>query len=343
MQKQIVTLEQVAKVAGVSMKTVSRVVNDSPHVAPQTRERVQSVIEKLNYKPNRLASSLASGRTNTIAVLVHHSVQQIFAYPFFSELLGGISKGLNDNRCDILLRFMDENTSYTELYEQRRVDGLIVTNAPIDKPDEMQGLLEIPCVFTSRIALTDNASNMVDSDFYGAIEQVLDHLFDMGHQRIALLTGPKHLALSHLRRAAYYDGFKVRELPVNEALVRANPLFADALTLRHELETYWLRLSPLPTAFIASDDVTAINLMNQLADMGYVIPRDFSVVGFDDTMLAELASPTLTSPAQQSFNKGYTAALTVMDVIANKVLTPVQIELGMELMVRQSTGPVPSD
>lgn len=342
MQKHIVTLEQVAKVAGVSMKTVSRVVNNSPQVAEKTRDRVQQVIDDLNYQPNRLASSLASGRTNTVGVLVHHAVQQIFAYPFFSELLGGISKGLNENRYDILLRFMDGNMSYTELFEHRRVDGLIVTNAPIDKPEEMQGLLDIPSVFTSRIALRHNRSNVVDSDFYGAAWAVLDHLFALGHRHIALMTGPEHLALSHLRGQAYADAHLARGLPVNDALVRANGLFATPHTIRHDLETHWLQLKPRPTAFIASDDITAVNLLNQLAGMGYSVPHDFSVVGFDNTMLSNLANPPLTSAAQQSFHKGYTAALTLLDVIAHEPTEPVQIELDMGLVVRQSTGRAPS-
>ncbi|MEM6530582.1 MAG: LacI family DNA-binding transcriptional regulator, partial [Chloroflexota bacterium] len=329
MQKNIVTLEQVAKVAGVSMKTVSRVVNKSPQVAQRTRNHVQQVIDELNYQPNRLASSLASGRTDTVGVLVHHSVQQIFAYPFFSELLGGISKGLNENRYDVLLRFMDENMSYTELFEHRRVDGLIVTNAPIDKPDEMRGLLGIPSVFTSRIALDNNRSNMVDSDFYGAMWQTLNHLSDFGHEHIALMTGPEHLAIAHLRRAAYVDWHHERHLPVNDALVQTNPLFADSQMVRDYMETYWLQLSPRPTALIASDDVTAINLLNQLTQMGYTVPQDLSVVGFDNTMLASMANPTLTSPGQQSFQKGYQAALTLLDVIANEPTEPVQIELGM--------------
>lgn len=341
-EKKIVTLEQVAKAAGVSMKTVSRVVNNSPQVAPETRRHVQRVIDELNYQPNRLASSLASGRTNTVGVLVHHSVQQIFSYPFFSELLGGISKGLNENRYDILLRFMDESTSYTELYEQRRVDGLIVTNAPIDKSDEMEGLLQIPCVFTSRIALEDNPSNIVDSDFYGAVMQVLDHLFELGHRHIGLMAGPDHLALSHLRRDAYRDAYRLCALPVDEALIQTTALFANPRAVRQQLEDYWLQLSPQPTAFIASDDITAVNMLNQLAEMGYNVPQDFSVVGFDNTMLAGLATPSLTSVGQQSFEKGYKAALTLLDVIANETLTPVQIELGMELVVRQSTGAAPS-
>ena len=339
MQRNIVTLEQVAKVAGVSMKTVSRVVNNSPQVAPKTRNHVQRVIEELNYQPNRLASSLASGRTNTIGVLVHHSVQHIFDYPFFNELLGGISKGLNENKFDILLRFMDEGMSYTELYDHRRVDGLIVANAPMDKPDEMVGLLDIPCVFTSRIALQDNPSNLVDSDFYDGMMQALHHLFELDHRHIALMAGPQKLAISHLRRQGYQDAHIARDYAINDMLVQHNDLFADQQQIRQFLEKHWLHLTPRPTAFIASDDVTAINLLHQLIELDYRVPEDASVISFDNTMLANLSTPTLTSVGQQSFEKGYRAAITLLDVINNRSLTPVHIELGMELVVRQSTGP----
>jgi DNA-binding LacI/PurR family transcriptional regulator len=342
MQRQIVTLEDVAARAGVSMKTVSRVVNNSPHVAPATRDRVQQSIDELNYQPNRLASSLASGHTNTVGVLVHHTSQQIFAYPFFSELLSGISKGLNEGKYDILLRFMDESMSYTELYEQRRVDGLIVTNPPIGKLREMQGLLQVPCVFTSHIALTDNPSNIVDSDFAGGTERALVHLFDLGHTRIVLLAGPADLALSHTRHEVYRRTFAERGLPIDEALVQSNPLFCDTDILRDHLFRSWLRLDPPPTAFLCSDDITAINLLSLLHEAGYQVPQDFSVVTYDDTLLARLATPHLTAVRQQAYRKGHVAAQTLLTVMAEQSEEPIQVNLDMTLHVRDSTGPAPA-
>ena len=338
------TLKQVAEAAGVSMKTVSRVINDSPEVAEATRQRIERVIEEMNYQPNQLARSLASGKTSTIAVLIHHSVDHIFRYPFFNELLGGISTCLNENRLDLLLRFMDGKSSYTELYEQQRVDGLILANAPIDNKDTEKLIeREIPCIFLSRIALEDNPSHWVDSDFTGGAFQATEYLINLGHQHISFIAGSKHLALSHLRIRGYRQALMEHNIAVHDHLIMFQDLFMGTDKIDEMLADYWLKLSPLPTAFIASDDLAAVNLVKALQQRGFSVPDDISVVGWDNTLLSSIATPQLTSVGQQAYKKGYTAANTLLQLISNEVTaSPIQINLEMELIVRDSTGPAPT-
>jgi len=338
----MVTLKQVAEAAGVSMKTVSRVINNSPDVAPKTRHHVEHVIAELNYQPNQLARSLASGKTNVVGLLVHHSVEEMFKYPFFNELLGGITACLNQAKLDLLLRFMDKNSSYVELYDQQRVDGLILANAPLHNAD-LQKLVErqIPCVFLSRIALENNPSHWVDSDFVSGAESITDYLLELGHCHIALMAGSEHLALSHLRIQGYRQAFAKRDYPVTESLIRHSRLFMETAQVRHMLTDYWFQLSPRPTAFIASDDLVAVNLIRELTQLGYRIPEDVSVVGWDNTMLASIATPQVTSVGQQTYKKGFTAASTLLEIMSNATQSPVQIKLDMELIVRDSTGPAP--
>lgn len=337
-----VTLKQVAQAAGVSMKTVSRVINRSPDVAERTRQRVEQVIEALNYQPNTLARSLASGKANTIGVIVHHAVQQIFHYPFFNALLGGISACLNENRLDLLLRFMDSESTYTELYDQRRVDGLIITNAPLDNPriDELIRR-NIPCVFTSRITLNENRSHWVESDFAYGLYQATRHLLDLGHERIAINAGPDNMAISHLRAEGYRKALLAHGLTIDEDLTVFGELFLEYERVEQQLLDKWLSLHHPPTAIIAGDDLGAVNIIKRLKHLGYRVPDDVSVIGVDDTPLAQIVTPQLTSVRQQAYQKGYTAADSLMKITSAAPETPLQVELDMSLIVRDSTAEPP--
>jgi DNA-binding LacI/PurR family transcriptional regulator len=337
------TLKQVAEVAGVSMKTVSRVVNKSPNVAEKTRQHVEVIIKKMNYQPNLLARSLASGKTNAIGLLIHHSVDEIFKYPFFNALLGGISACLNEHKLDLVLRFMDDNSSYIELFDQQRVDGLILANAPLNHPD-LFALVDrnVPCVFLSQISLVDNPSHWIDSDFRAGARIATRYLLELGHRYIALMPGPAHLAISPLRTQGYKDGLTDYQISVDDDYILVTDLFLESESARKYLVDYWLKLSPHPTAFIACDDLTAANITRELQQLGYRVPEDFSVIGWDNTMLSTTATPQITSVGQPTHLKGYTAANTLLEIIKHGSNTPIHNCLDMQFVVRESTGPAPA-
>lgn len=335
------TLKQVAEVAGVSMKTVSRVVNNSPDVAPKTRLHVAKIIEEMNYQPNLLARSLASGKTNAIGLLIHHSVEETFKYPFFNELLGGISACLNENKLDLVLRFMDIGSSYVELYDQQRVDGLILANAPLDNLQLFE-LVErnIPCVFLSQIALEENPSHFVDSNFQKGARVATEYLIQLGHRHIAFMPGPNHLAISYLRTQGYLEALHKHGLPYNEANMLSTQLFLSPDEVRQHINEYWLKLEPMPTAFITCDDLVAATFTRELQQIGFSVPRDFSVIGWDNTMLSTIATPQITSIGQQTHLKGYTATKMLLNILANGADLPIQHLFDMQFEIRESTGPV---
>lgn len=340
---QMATLKQVAKVAGVSMKTVSRVVNKSPNVAEKTRQHVEVVIKEMNYQPNLLARSLASGKTNAVGLLIHHSVDEIFKYPFFNVLLGGISACLSEHKLDLVLRFMDDDSSYVELFDQQRVDGLILANAPLNHPDLFELVdRNVPSIFLSQISLIDNPSHWIDSDFRAGARTATRYLVELGHRHIALMPGPAHLAISPLRIQGYRDGLSDFQIPVDDDYILKTELFLDPDIVRKHLTDYWLKLSPPPTAFIASDDLVAANLTRELQQLGYQVPHDISVIGWDNTMLSTTATPQITSVGQQTHLKGYTAANTLLDIIKHGSSSPIQNRLDMQFVVRESAGPAPS-
>ena len=325
------------------MKTVSRVVNQSPNVAPKTRQHVEKIIKEMKYQPNLLARSLVSGKTNAIGLLIHHSVDEIFRYPFFNQLLGGISACLNENNLDLVLRFMGEESSYIELYEQQRVDGLLLANAPLNHP----GLFDLveqnfPCVFLSQISLDNNPSHWVDSDFRRGAKVATEYLMELGHRHIAFMPGPEHLAICHLRSQGFREALNDNHIAVDEKYILPTALFLQPGRVRQLLTDYWLKLSPMPTAFITCDDLVAATLTRELQNLGYSVPQDFSVIGWDNTMLSTTATPQVTSIGQQTHNKGYQATQTLLNLIARGADSPIQNQLEMELVIRESTGPVRS-
>lgn len=333
------TLQEVAKASGFSIKTVSRVINDEPNVSAQTREAVLDAVRRLNYQPNLQARNLASGRTHAVGVVIHLSAREVFEYPLFNEILSGISEVLQAHRLDLLLRFADSDARYTDLVQQKRVDGLILMSIPAGDP-QIPALLEAnaPCVFTCRVTDNPQQTHWVDSDFSDGIAQAVQHLVDLGHTTIGLLAGPRALALSQLKREGYTRTLERLGLEVRDDLIRYGDLFThdgDGMT------RYFMNLSRPPTAIIYNDDLQAIAGMQELSGMGLTIPDDVSVISVDDTRLARYTTPPLTSVHQDGYLKGKTAAEALIRLLLNpgaKAL-PVSHQLPVKLIVRSSTGP----
>ena len=338
--KQCMTnIRQIAKLAGVSARTVSRVINDDEKVAERTREHVQKIIAQTGYQPNRLAQSVATGRADTIGVIIPHTATEIFQYPIFSEMLSGIGDVLNAHGYDLLLRFSEYGDRYTELYTQKRVDGLILMSMPA-RSKELPKLfsLQIPHAFTCRVD-ESYASNWVDSDMYQGAYEAIEHLLGLGHRQIALLAGPADYMHTRFRMAGYRDAFAARGLLINEALMQESPLFdLDAAQLRHLLDQ-----PAAPTALVLPSETTAIQAIQELTRCGLRVPDDISVVGFDSTILSRHMSPALTAIRQQGYRKGEIAAQMAIDTVAGEgdVVEFQRRELSVALIVGESSGPVP--
>jgi LacI family transcriptional regulator len=330
------TIKDVAKAAGVSIKTVSRVINDNSEVADETRHHVQQVIKELGYQPSVVARSLVRGKSNTIGVVIPLSARYIFSHLFFSEVLRGIAEVLADHSLDLLVHLGQDNTPYVELYLQRRVDGLIMMSIPVDDLN-LEGLLEsaAPCVFTCRILDEHNSTNWVDVDFLGGIAQSVEHLLDLGHERIGLLAGRSNLVSVHLRVEGYRQALDKRQISVLDGLVLYDEFsFAAGQRLVNKL----MGQDEPPTGIICGDDMMALGAIQGLRDMGYTVPEDVSVIGFDDIVLAKFSTPTLTTVRQDAYNKGHVAAKTLVSLMSTSPCPePTQIILPTELVIRDST------
>lgn len=338
----MVTINDVARSAHVSKKTVSRVINNHPNVAAQTRAHVQRIIEELGYQPNVIARGLAQGKANAIGVVIEESARAVFAYPLYNDILYGIAQVLNAEKIDMLVRLDREApTNYLDLYLQRRVDGLILASMSAD--DRQLPLLfqsDAPYVLTQRVMANGTGTWWVDVDFEAGARQAAAHLLDLGHRQIAFLVGPANKTYTRLMLRGHRSVLEERGLSIQEDFILSSPPYTGVEPERIQAI---MNSSHPPTAFVCSDDMKAVQLLQVLQAQGYRIPTDVSVIGSDDTVIAQYANPPLTTIHQDAVEKGRLAATILLNRMHNvNGHAPAQVLLPTRLIVRETTGPAPA-
>jgi DNA-binding LacI/PurR family transcriptional regulator len=336
------TIKDVSARAGVSIKTVSRVVNNSAEVSEATRSHVQQIIAELNYRPSALGKRLVSGRTNTVGVVIPHTAAYVFAHLYFNEVLRGIGEVLHQHGLDLLLHLGRSDMAYSDLYRQHRVDGLILLAIPTDDTLHRDLLgSEIPCVFTCRVVEDNNPTHWVDSDAATGIELVVDHLVSLGHRRIGMLAGPANLTLAREQVRGFRRALDRHELTLDPGWVETGDFSFDA---GRRLSKTMLASRLRPTALVCGDDMTAVGAVRGADDIGLRVPADVSVTGFDDVILARYITPPLTTVRQNGYEKGRRAAeILVSVVLGSERGSPRQELLPTELVVRESTAAAMTD
>jgi DNA-binding LacI/PurR family transcriptional regulator len=255
------------------------------------------------------------------------------------EVLRWIAEVLSANNFNLLFHLAHEKVPYERLYSQRNVDGLILMSIPIDDPN-IQGLEAsgAPWVCTCRVSEGDDAVNWVDADFASGVEQTMDHLISLGHRRIALLAGPMNLVSVRLRLRGYRAALRKYGLPETGGYVLEGDFTSEA---GHSLALQAMRHPQPPSALICGDDMMAFGAIQALKELGYRVPEDVSIVGFDDVNLARFSSPPLTTVRQDTYQKGRIAADTLLTLMRGATIThPIQTVLDTSLVVRDSTAPV---
>ncbi len=289
------TIHDVAAHAEVSIATVSRVVNEYPHVSDTTRERVQAAIDELQFRPDRTAKSLAKQATRTLAVAIPS-----FITPFHNELLKGVRSRLKDADVDLLLcdlRWDAPATTLLKFLEQGAMDGLLVAGLPVgDKLGTELKRLGIPVVLIG--SRWDRLDSFYWDDTAGA-RAAVEHLIGRGHERIGMIIPPLESPL----RAARIQGYKTA---LEEAGLKADDAWvASGQTEKHagfseesgsEAMQELLRVEPAPTAVFATSDVQAIGAWQALRQERLDVPDDVALVGYDDIKVSRFIG--LTTVAQ---------------------------------------------
>lgn len=292
------TLDEVAVLAGVSRATVSRVVNESPRVSPEAREAVHAAIAELRYVPNRMARSLVTRRTDTIALVLSEPNSQVFSDPFFASIVHGVSAALADTDLTLVLltaRDAREQQKIGRYARQGHVDGVVLMS--LHSEDLLPDILSdagVPLVLCGR-PYDGRAVAYVDADNAGGAAVATRFLLEQGRRRIATVTGPMDMIAGVDRHAGWARALADAGRAVDPALV-AHGDFTEAGG-EAAMARLLTQCPDLDAVFLASDPM-AVGALRALRAAGRRVPEDVAVVGFDDAAVALTCDPPLTTVAQ---------------------------------------------
>ncbi len=328
------TLEHIAELTGVSRSTVSRVVNDDPHVSSATRARVQEAIEIEGYRPNLSARGLASGRTNVIAAVIPGGFDTMLSDPYFPNLLQGIATAADAADYFVMLSLAEAGFRHSidEIARQGVVAGFLFSAGQIDDP-LLQPLASAKTPMVSIGRTDDPRVSYVDVDNKGSGRQATNHLLRLGYQRVATIAGPSFAPAACDRLEGYTAAIEAFGQQADDNLIYEGD-FSEAsgqagmrMLLEHQ-----------PDAVFVASDRMAAGALNEIIAAGLRVPEDVAVVGFDDIERAAHMEPPLTTIRQRPQQMGKTALTLLLELIADPDSPPQRIILPTELVVRASCG-----
>jgi len=327
------TLEQVAALAGVSRATVSRVVNGSPKVLPDTVAAVERAIGQLGYVPNRAARALVTRRTDSVAIVVPEPDSRVFSDPFFAGILRGVSHTLAPTSSQLVLLIEPAEGDDQRLLRYLRgghVDGaIIVSHHGRDNVLQELAQLPLPIVFSARPLGVDVPVASVDVDNVEGARKAVEYLLSIGRRRIGTIAGPLDMTAGLDRLTGYQD--VAREAGMTEAVAFGDftPDGGEQAALR-----LFDEFPDLDGLFVAND-LMATTALRVLSQRGRKVPADVAVVGFDDSVMATTTTPKLTTVRQPIEKLGARLAEILLAKIAGAELTSPEV-YPTELIVRDS-------
>lgn len=333
-----VTIRDVARIAGVGVGTVSRVINNHPSVRESTRKKVEEAINALNYHPHTIARQLSLGKTSNIGV-----VAPFFIRPASVERLRGVETILAEHKYDLILYNVETKERRDELFESLPrgdiFDGLLIfTLSPNDEVIERLVKGHIPVVLVD--ASHPQMSRVIIDDVQGGY-MATKHLIDLGHERIAyisdILESPfEHMGASSLRYRGYQQALQEASIPIRPEYYRQDQHgVLQARKMAHDL----LSLPEPPTAIFTASDTQAIGVLQAANERNIAVPEQLSVIGFDDIEIAEFLK--LTTIHQPLFTSGVEGAALLFRCIENpdKMQKATEIQLPLRLIERSTTAP----
>ncbi|KRM13436.1 catabolite control protein A [Paucilactobacillus suebicus] len=331
MEKQTVTIYDVAREAAVSMATVSRVVNGNPNVKPATRKKVLEVIERLDYRPNAVARGLASKKTTTVGVIIPDVTNA-----FFAQLALGIDDIASMYKYNIILANSDENGSkelqVVNTLLAKQVDGIIFMGNKIgdDIKNEFKRA-QMPVVVAGSMGISDNLPS-VSIDYVAATKEAVSNLLNRG-QKVALVTGPLSQAINgEYRVSGYKQAVEDANQTYDEELVfETNGSYKAGYDLAASLKD-----SDVTAAFVGDDELAA-GLLNGLTDRGVKVPSDFEVTTTNDTKYTEITRPKMSSVTQPLYDIGAVSMRLLTKLMNSEEVDERNIILPYGLIKRDST------
>ncbi|WP_202078533.1 catabolite control protein A [Caldalkalibacillus salinus] len=296
-----ITIYDVAREAGVSMATVSRVVNGNPNVKPATRKKVMEAIQRLGYRPNAVARGLASKRTTTVGVIIPD-----ISSHFYAELARGIEDIANMYKYNIILcnsdQKMDKEIHLVNTLLEKQVDGLLFMGSQITEEHKQVFTTASVPIILSATRDTESELPSVNIDYYQATYDATTALIERGHKSIGYISGPLEDPLAgQLRLEGHKKALADANIEWNESYLQiGNYRYDSGLNAM----THYLNMADRPTAVMAMSDEMAVGAIHSCQDNGVHIPEDIEIIGFDNTRLCTMVRPTLSSVVQPMYDIG---------------------------------------
>ena len=327
-------MRDVAERAGVSVTTVSHVVNETRPVSDELRQRVSAAMDELGYQPNRLARSLRLQETHTIGMIVPDS-----ANPFFAEVARGIEDTSFEQSYNVILCNSDGNLDkellYTNVLVEKQVDGILFVAAGVST-EHIRALQtrRMPLVLVDR-DIPGVAVDSVLTDNARGGWQAIHYLIELGHRRIGCITGPSDVTPSAERVTGYRQALREAGIAADENLVvKGDFQYQSGFRATQQL----LEVNDPPTAVFACNDLMAVGAISAVIESGRKVPADLSVIGFDDVPLASFTNPPLTTIAQPKYEMGALATTMLLERVQDRDTPPRRKLLDTSLFVRHSTA-----
>lgn len=321
------TIRDVAKLAGVSVATVSRVLNQNGYVNEETEKRVRKAIQALNYKPNEVARTLFKKTSKTIGLIVPD-----ISNPFFPELVRAIEDVMNIYDYTVILCNSDEKSEkekqYMDVLKQKYVDGMILTTNQLTTEEVME--LDIPIVVLDRPS--DYSFPSVIADNYNGARLATRHLYDIGCRKIAHIQGPAHVVNAMQRFYGYRDEMKSLGLWEEALVIQGNYQLKQA----KEAVLKALQTNQVDGIF-AGNDAMAVGALKAVQQLGLRVPEDVAIIGYDGIPLTEMTTPELSTISQPIYEMGAIAARLLVKKIEGQPIDQLHYVLPVALIERKST------
>lgn len=326
------TIKDIANEAGVSVSTVSHVVNQTRFVSPAKTASVKAAIDKLGYTPSYLAKALKGNKTSTIGMLVTSSTN-----PFFAEVVSGVEEGSFEEGYSLILGNAGESSKrqidYLNILVEKQIDGLIVMTTSRDRKfvNQLNKLSHLPKVVLDSEPIS-NGCAIGDDSFSGA-KTAVEHLIKCGHSDIAFITGPTSHDRSDKRLMGAKSALEEAGLVLNDDFVREGSLDIPS---GYKAAVDLLRTSKKPTAIFAFNDLMALGSYKALEKLNLSVPNDVSIIGYDNIEMSEYLTPGLTTVHQPGREIGRSTALMLIENLKHGKKLPSSFVFNPELVIRES-------
>jgi DNA-binding LacI/PurR family transcriptional regulator len=332
-----VTASDVAKLAGVSTSTVSRVISNNPKISKATREKVIKSMDELGYYPNANARSLAIKKTGTVGIIIPTISEDYFSNPFFTESLKGIIKGASNSDYDLLISTNTEKNEELKIIQKfirgSKVDGIILMTSKIeDKCIEYLKGIDFP--FSLIGSFPDGKINQVDNDNFLAAYELTQHIINTGRKNIALIVGDLDLIVSKKRLEGYKKALEEANIDFNKELVFSGS-FDESIGYYYGEKIS--KMEPLPDGLVVTDDLVAFGALNAFENLGIKVPEDISIASFNNSAFAKYSKIPLTSVDINAMELGRVAMELLVAAIEEDIRGE-KLNIEHKIYIRESSA-----